>query len=181
MLENRSASARLMRIALCCAMVAALLTGSAALRSGGKAEGGAQLSWGPGPAFAAQAIDGQRLYNTLCAACHQVDGNGLAGLFPPIAGSEWVTGDEGRLIRVILHGLTGEIRVGDRTYTGTMPPFGAALSDAEVAALATYIRSNFGNRAPAIDAAAVERVRTAAAARRTPWTQQELDAELGRQ
>jgi mono/diheme cytochrome c family protein len=123
-----------------------------------------------------QAVDGKRIYDTLCSACHQAEGTGVHGLFPPLAGSDWVTGHEGRLIRVVLHGVTGEIVVGGNTYTGTMPPFGGALRDAEAAALLTYIRSNWGNDAPAVTAASVARVRAATAQRRTPWTGPELNA-----
>jgi mono/diheme cytochrome c family protein len=126
-------------------------------------------------AFVAQAVDGKRIYDTLCSACHQAEGTGVHGLFPPLAGSDWVTGHEGRLIRVVLQGVTGEIVVGGHTYNGTMPPFGGALKDAEAAAVLNYIRSNWGNDAPPISTAAVARVRAATAQRRTPWTGPELN------
>jgi mono/diheme cytochrome c family protein len=129
----------------------------------------------PREAFAAQAPDGAKIYSTLCASCHQAQGTGVHGMFPPLAESEWVTGDEARLIRVILHGLTGEIQVKGETYNGTMAPFGGALKDAEVAAVATYIRRNWGNKAPAVTTATVARERRATASRNKPWTAKELN------
>ena len=124
----------------------------------------------------AQAADGKKIYNTLCAACHQTSGKGIAGTFPPIAGSEWVTGDKTQLIKVVLHGLTGEIGVAGEVYNSTMSPFGSTLKDAEIAAVATYIRTNFGNKASPVTVAEVARVRAANKARTKPWTAKELVA-----
>jgi mono/diheme cytochrome c family protein len=136
------------------------------------AEGGG-VAPGHAVANAVQAADGARIYNAVCASCHQVDGTGITGMFPPVAGSEWVVGDEGVLVRIILHGVTGEMMVRGDIYDGTMPPFGT-LSNAEVAAVATYMRRSWGNSAPAVTAATVARIRTATARRRTPWTVREL-------
>ena len=124
----------------------------------------------------AQAANGAKIYGTVCGACHQAQGTGVHGMYPPLAGSEWVTGSEERLIRVILHGLTGEIQVNGETYNSMMPPFGAAMKDAEVAAVASYIRSSFTNKAPPVTAATVAKVRAATASRKTPWTAKELAA-----
>lgn len=127
-------------------------------------------------AEAQQADEGRKVYNRVCAACHQADGTGVPGTFPPVANSEWVTSDKGRLIRIILHGMTGEVVVDGETYSGMMPPWGAALKDPEVAAVATYVRNNFGNKASAVTAAEVASVRAATASRKTPWTAKELIA-----
>lgn len=84
-----------------------------------------------------------------CITCHQPDGNGLpAAFFPPIAGSEWVTGSKERLITLTLHGLMGPINVKGVDYPGVVPmtPF-KGLSDQEIAAVLTYVRNNFGNKA----------------------------------
>lgn len=124
----------------------------------------------------AQAANGAKIYGTVCGACHQAQGTGVHGIFPPLAGSEWVTGSEERLIRIILHGLTGDIEVNGETYSSTMPPFGSAMKDAEVAAVATYIRTNFTNKAPPVTVATVAKIRAATAARKKPWTAKELAA-----
>lgn len=122
--------------------------------------------------------DGKQIYATTCAACHEPTGLGLSDVYPPLAESEWVTGDEGRLIRVVLHGLTGEIEVAGETVSGAMPAWGATLDDAQIAAVLTYIRSSWGNKAPAVTVAAVARVRRTTASRLTPWTARELPARI---
>jgi hypothetical protein len=126
---------------------------------------------------------GKRLYNQpgACATCHQVNGQGVAGVFPPLAASEWVSGSDERLIRIVLHGLVGEIKVKGNTYNGAMPAFGLGSgfnwSDEKLAHVLTYIRSEWGNAAPAVDAAKVAAVRTQATAGRSkPWTAGELEA-----
>lgn len=126
------------------------------------------------PADVRQPRTGAQVYAAICAACHQADGTGSGETYPPLAGSEWATGPEARIVRVILHGLTGEIEVEGRTFTGLMPGWGAALSDAEVAAVATYVRSAWGNKASAVSAATVAGLRAAHASRGTPWTAAEL-------
>ena len=125
-----------------------------------------------------QPPDGKQIYTTTCAACHQPTGLGVADVYPPLAESEWVTGDEGRLIRVVLHGLTGEIEVAGETVSGAMPGWGATLDDAQIAAILTYIRGSWGNKAPAVTAAAVGRVRQATASRGAPWTAKELAGRI---
>lgn len=101
-----------------------------------------------------------------CATCHQADGKGLAGIWPPLDGSEWVTGNEERLIKLTLHGLTGPITVKGVAYDPAkgVPPmtaFGPLLDDREVAGVLTYIRNSFGNQAPAVKPETVAKVRAA--------------------
>jgi len=119
--------------------------------------------------------DGQALYGR-CAACHQPNGAGLAGAFPPLSASEWVTGNPEIPIRVVLHGLQGEINVAGSTYNSVMLPYGGTgdMNDAEVAAVLTYVRSSFGNSASAVSADEVAAVRAATSGRTTPWTAEEL-------
>jgi mono/diheme cytochrome c family protein len=114
-------------------------------------------------------ISGAQIYAANCQACHQVSGQGLPGVFPPLAGSPWVKGDPSVLSQILLHGLTGPVEVLGATYNGAMPTFAKQLSDAEIAAVTTYIRSQWGNNAPAIDAAAVASARAASAGREEPW------------
>ena len=118
-------------------------------------------------------MNGATVYAGTCVACHQANGEGSPGLFPPLAGSEFVTGNPERLTRIVLHGLSGPVTVKGATYTGQMPPW-QQLSDAEVAAVLTYIRSSWGNTAPEIKADEVAGVRSATATRSGPWTVAEL-------
>ena len=99
-----------------------------------------------------------------CITCHQPDGKGLAASgFPPLTGTNWVSGNEERLIKLALKGLMGPIEVVGKTYPGQVPmtPFGGLLKDDEVAAVLTYVRNSFGNQAPAIMPDQVKKVRAA--------------------
>jgi len=111
-------------------------------------------------AGAALAVDGKQLFGAKCAACHQASGLGVAGVFPPLAGAEWVLGSEKVLIAILLHGVQGEMEVQGKKYNGAMPAFGT-LADAELAAVLSYIRSDWGNQAAPVTAAAVAAQREA--------------------
>ena len=119
--------------------------------------------------------DGAALYASLCVACHQPTGAGLPGVFPPLAGSEWVVGKAPALIQIVLHGAQGPLTVKGSTYNGQMPSFGAQLDDAQLAAVATYVRAQWGNAAEGVTPASVTEQRAATASRKTPWNG---DAEL---
>jgi mono/diheme cytochrome c family protein len=123
-----------------------------------------------------QLADGKQVYATTCAACHQATGEGTAGVFPPLAGSEWVTGDEGKLARIVLQGVTGPMEVAGETYNGMMPPWGGTLKDADIAAVLTYVRNSWGNKAAPVTTARVAAIRAATSSRTTPWTAAELAA-----
>jgi mono/diheme cytochrome c family protein len=127
-----------------------------------------------GAAPGEQLPDGKQVYATTCAACHQATGEGVSGVFPPLAGSEWVTGDESKLALIILHGVTGPIEVAGETYNGMMPPWGGTMKDADIAAVITYVRGAWGNKAAPITAAKVASIRAAHRSRTTPWTAEEL-------
>lgn len=129
-------------------------------------------------AFAASMPDGEQIYNTRCMSCHQMGGRGVPGTFPPLTDTDWVTGDKGRLIRLLLHGLTGRIEVNGTTYSGVMPPWGGALDDEGIAQIATYIRVNFGNEASPITTEEVAKVRAATKGRTKPWTAEEFKKEV---
>ncbi len=106
---------------------------------------------------------GAKVYATYCMSCHQLDGKGDGNRFPPLAGSEWVVtgksgGDKERLIRVLLKGLEEPIEVLGKPYSNTMPAH-SFLSNDDAAKVLTYIRNNFGNKAPAISAGEVNNVR----------------------
>ena len=122
----------------------------------------------------AQGPDGKVVYSTTCAACHQATGEGVEGTYPPLAGSEIVNGDEAKVIRIVLHGLTGPVEVAGETYSGMMPPWGGVLKDPELAAVLTYVRSAWGNKAAPVTVSKVAAIRAATASRTTPWTAAEL-------
>ena len=125
-------------------------------------------------AVTADLKDGAELYMTRCMSCHQQNGRGVPGVFPPLAGAEWVTGDKGRLIRIVLGGLMGEVNVEGEVYSGAMPPWGSFLDDKQTADLLTYIRTSWGNQASAVTPEEVTKVRAAVKERREPWTAAEL-------
>lgn len=125
------------------------------------------------------AVDGGQIYTNQCATCHQSDGQGVSGVFPPLVGSDWVTGDKGRLIRIVLHGLEGEIEVQNETYNGVMPAFGGQLDDAGIAAVLTFIRSEWDNDASEVTDDEAGRVRTATEGRSGAWTVEELENNMG--
>ena len=104
-------------------------------------------------------LAGSILYNTYCASCHQRDGKGDNSRFPPLAKSEWVTGDKQRLISVILNGLDGEITVNGQSWQGMMPAHAEFLDDHAIASISTYIRQSFGNKAGPVSSLEVAEVR----------------------
>ncbi len=107
-----------------------------------------------------QGADGQLVYNANCVACHQATGKGLAGVFPPLDGSEWVSGDERILANIVLYGITGEITVLGTPYKGAMPAFGK-LSDAELAAVLSHVRAAWSNKSAPLKAELIEKERKA--------------------
>ena len=118
---------------------------------------------------------GKELYQLYCAACHGNDGVGPEGnVNPPLARSEWLQGGPERAISAVLNGLTGPIEVRGAMYNLQMPPQGAVLSDEQLAAIMTYIRSSWGNRGKAVDAKTVAAVREKTKDRKSPWTAREL-------
>ena len=126
------------------------------------------------------ADEGLQLYTSRCASCHQFNGQGLGNDFPPLSGTEWVTGDKGRLIRIVLGGLSGPLEVDGIRYDGSMPPWGEFLDDKQVASLLTYIRSSWGNAAPPVLAEEVANVRQATKDQDRLWTPEALLKEENR-
>ena len=121
------------------------------------------------------AQDGGQLYTLYCSACHGTDGKGATGgQFPPLAGSDWVQGDPARAVKIILHGLHGEVEVDGRKFNLEMPPQGGVLPDDQIAAILTYARSSWGNKAEAVTADFVKATRDATTDRKAPWTAAEI-------
>ena len=98
----------------------------------------------------ASASDGAKVYEQNCSSCHQASGAGLPGTFPPLAGNPVVTGDATTVIHIVKYGLSGKVAVAGTDYNGMMPAWGQQLSNADIAAVVTYVRSAFGNKASAV-------------------------------
>jgi len=117
---------------------------------------------------------GKRVFTTNCIVCHQTTGLGLPGIYPPLAGSEWAQGPEDRIIRIVLDGLSGPITVKGGQFNNAMPTFGAMLKDEQIADVLTYVRSEWGNKAPPVSPDKVKEIRAAVADRTGPWSPAEL-------
>jgi mono/diheme cytochrome c family protein len=130
------------------------------------AAGGADTEAEPPP-------DGSLIFGGICMPCHQAGGTGVEGKYPPLAGSEWLAKDPEIPVRIVLHGLHGPIQVKGKSYNNEMPALGNQLSDAEIAAVLTYVRSNFGNQFPPVDVKVVTEARQKFP-NQGPWTVQTL-------
>jgi mono/diheme cytochrome c family protein len=128
---------------------------STASQSSGAPASAAPVAAGSSEASATVKSPGMTVYVTNCASCHQANGKGLTGSFPPLAGNPTVTGDPKKVIHIVKYGLTGKVMVGPDSFNGIMPPWGSQLSDAAIANVVTYVRSSWGNKASAVDASEV--------------------------
>ena len=120
---------------------------------------------------------GEQVYGRVCQSCHQSDGQGQEGIYPTLSNSPIATGNPDKFVSVILHGLRGELVRDGTTYNGNMPPWGEQLSNREIAAVATYVRSNFNNSAGEVDSSIVNEVRTNIE-RTSQWTIDELNQQF---
>lgn len=136
---------------------------------------------GPVDPLAALKREGMIAYNGVCAACHNEDGAGKTGVAPQLVNSDWVNAeDASRLVRIVLHGLTGPIKINATTefnMVGAAMPAqydGIGGTDAKLAAVLTYIRTSWGNTAKGVTADEVKIIRLAAGVRTEAWTPVEL-------
>ena len=118
--------------------------------------------------------EGKRIFGTNCAACHQTTGLGVTGAFPPLVGSEWVAGPEQTIVRILLNGLGGPVRVKGAVYNGAMPAWKEALSDDDIAHVLSYIRQWSPNAAAPVAATTVAAIRKEEAGRTAAWSEGEL-------
>lgn len=116
---------------------------------------------------------GLAVYGLTCVACHQPTGAGLENAFPPLDGSDWVTGDPTVPIRIVLGGLQGPVKVSGKDYNSVMPPH-VDLDDQKISDVLTYVRQSWSNDAAPITPEQVKEVRAKHKDRKTPWTAQEL-------
>ncbi len=93
---------------------------------------------------AQQIAAGKALFAGTCSACHQPDGRGLEGVFPPLAKSDYIAADPHRVPHILLGGLSGKITVNGRDYDSVMPPMNQ-LTDDEIANIATFVLNSWGN------------------------------------
>ena len=133
---------------------------------------------GSGPGGPPSEVDlvtlGEHVFKINCMVCHLADGQGQPGQYPPLAGSPWVQGPAYRLAMIPLGGLSGPMPVEDQTFYGIMPTLGPRLTDQQVAAVLTYIRQAWGNKAGPVSPAVVAAARKATDDRGSPWTAAEL-------
>lgn len=126
----------------------------------------------------ARVHPGAAVYEMGCLPCHQPGGKGLPGVYPPLAGSEWVKGDPGRLVKIVLHGLEGPIQVAGQTYgagAAAVPmPAMSGLTDEQVADVLSHVREAYGDGAAPVPVDLVRRLRAQAGERSAPWTVGEL-------
>ncbi len=119
---------------------------------------------------------GKAVYAKTCVACHQASGLGTPGQFPPLAGSEWVNEVEpGRMIRAVLNGLQGSIKVEGHDFNNVMVPWNS-LSDEDIGAVITFVRQNkeWGNKASAVTPAQVQAIRPKVKSHPAAFTADEL-------
>jgi nitrite reductase (NO-forming) len=113
-----------------------------------------------------QVAAGKTLFAGTCATCHQPEGQGLEGVFPPLAKSDYIAADPKRVPTVMLHGLTGPVKVNGKDYNSNMPPM-SQLTDDEVANLATYVLNSWGNPGGKVTSDEAAAIRKQAAASTT--------------
>ncbi len=146
-----------------------------ALAGGGDPRPGGAGAGGTLDPFALAMKKGASGY-AVCGGCHQGNGGGLPGQFPPLAKSEFVLGGTERLIRITQHGLTGPVTVNGQGFNtpGGMQPFGATMSSQDLANVLTFVRNSWGNEAPMITKEMVQKVRDEEK-RASQWTAAELE------
>ena len=119
------------------------------------------------------AEQGKAVYAN-CQTCHQATGLGAPGQFPPLVKSDFVLGSEKRMIAIILKGLQGPVTVNGAAFNGAMPPWEGALNNKKIAAVATYVRSSWGNNAPEINEAKVAAARAEFSKQTASWTAEQI-------
>src|SRR4030088_426725 len=134
---------------------------------------GAQAAAAAGPPD--PKVLGKKLFSANCVTCHQANGQGQPGQFPPLAGSEFVLGDaSNRLIAIVLKGLQGQVQVKGQAFNNAIPAWEGQYTDQQQAAIVSYVRSDWGTNAPEIPPEAVKTMRDELKNRKDQWTLAEL-------
>lgn len=116
---------------------------------------------------------GKKNFTRTCQTCHQADGKGLPGVYPPLVGSEWLLNSEERPIKILIKGMSGTVVVEGATFSGNMPAVGD-WKDRDIAAVLTYVRQAWGNSAGPISEELVKKVRDEIKDQVKPWTPEEV-------
>jgi nitrite reductase (NO-forming) len=124
---------------------------------------------------------GKAVYMQTCFACHQITGMGLPGAFPPLAQTDYTTGDARRMIAMVLKGVNPPLKVKDLTYVAPMPALPTVYpvlnDDKNLADVINYVRTSFGNKdEKGVSPEFVKKIRDEFSSRATPWTEAELQA-----
>ena len=123
-------------------------------------------------------FSGKSIYLSDCSTCHGKEGEGMPLIAPPLAGSEWAMAEADIPVKILLDGLTGPVNVNETSYSfaNAMPGLrnNIETNNGDMAAVLTYIRNAFGNKASAITVEQVGKVRAATENRKTPYTIEEL-------
>ena len=144
-----------MRIILSIVLVAAV-AGCAKGSRGASAAASASAAAMRNPA---SASDGATVYLTDCSSCHQADGQGVSGAFPPLAGNAVVIGNPVAVIAIVKNGLEGRVTVNNAAYSGIMPSWKGQIPDDQIAAVISYIRSAWNNHAGGVSVVQVQSIK----------------------
>ncbi len=120
---------------------------------------------------------GAKVFRNQCAQCHQATGEGVPGVYPPLAGSEWVGGHPEIVARILINGLSGPVEVKGNTFNGTMPTFGPNglnLKPKEISGVITFVRQSWGNSASDMTDEMIATYLEKYSSRGTPWSAGEL-------
>jgi mono/diheme cytochrome c family protein len=121
------------------------------------------------------AEKGKKIFSANCATCHQANGLGVAGQYPPLAGSEIVNGGSHRPVMIVLKGLQGPLTVKGQHYgSAVMQPWDKTLNDQKIADVLTYVRQEWGNKAGPVSAEGVAALRKEYAGRAESWTEPDI-------
>ena len=155
---KRSGTTRVAALLLAGALSACAKSGGSTAATSSPSEAAeATASAAAGQSGAAENPGG-KLYAQNCASCHQPNGQGELGRFPPLAANPTVTGDPSVVIHIVKYGLNGKVSIKGTDYNGMMPAWEQSLSDADIASIVTYVRSAWGNQASAVTQAEVTAV-----------------------
>jgi mono/diheme cytochrome c family protein/glucose/arabinose dehydrogenase len=125
---------------------------------------------------------GRQQYLSVCSGCHGTNGEGMQRMAPPLAGSEWVLGDERRLALLVLHGIEGPLEVAGKRYEAPdilpVMPSHSTMDDGNITSILVYIRNEWGNDAGGVNRRTVGRLRHTTQGRVMPWSAKELNDHM---
>src|SRR5262245_16501947 len=120
-------------------------------------------------------VVGKALFSANCITCHQANGQGIPGQYPPLAGSEILLGPAlNHTIAIVLKGLQGPVTVGGHPFNNSMQPWEGQYTDQQLASILTYVRSDWGNNGSPVTADMVKQIRNEIKDRKEQWTWAEL-------